>query len=141
MANTALTDLTANTTPALTDILYLVDDPSGTPLSQKITLQTVLNLMRAVPYTSKTADYPAVAADEFIAVNTNAGNVTITLPSVGSVYTGKRYVIKVIEASNDCIVAGTIDGGTDITLDTLHQSLVVVSNGTNWYVESLYTPA
>lgn len=37
MANTKITDLTANTAPAASDLLPMVDDPGGTPLSQKIT--------------------------------------------------------------------------------------------------------
>jgi hypothetical protein len=41
MADTKLTALTANTTPALTDILYIVDDPGGTPASQKVTLTSI----------------------------------------------------------------------------------------------------
>jgi hypothetical protein len=34
-----LTDLTALTTPIKTDIMYVVDDPDGTPLPRKLTLQ------------------------------------------------------------------------------------------------------
>jgi hypothetical protein len=37
-ADTKVTALTANSDPQATDILYMVDDPGGTPLSQKITL-------------------------------------------------------------------------------------------------------
>ena len=37
MASTKLTALTAATTGASTDIIYIVVDPSGTPLSRKIT--------------------------------------------------------------------------------------------------------
>lgn len=36
-ADTKTTALTENTTPAETDIIYIVDDPGGTPASQKIT--------------------------------------------------------------------------------------------------------
>ena len=42
LAASAVTGLTANTTPALTDIIYMVDDPSGSPLSQKITIANLL---------------------------------------------------------------------------------------------------
>jgi len=42
MADSKLTGLTANTSPALTDLTYLVDDPGGTPLSQKITVADLL---------------------------------------------------------------------------------------------------
>lgn len=36
-----LTAYTENTTPVSTDILYIVDDPAGTPLTQKITVATL----------------------------------------------------------------------------------------------------
>jgi hypothetical protein len=42
MANAKITALTSNTTPALTDVLAIVDDPGGSPLTQKITLGTML---------------------------------------------------------------------------------------------------
>lgn len=40
-----VTALTANTAPVLTDIVYLVDDPGGSALSQKITLQSLRRLL------------------------------------------------------------------------------------------------
>lgn len=47
MADTKVTALTANTTPLNTDIMYIVDDPGGTPLGQKITLANLFNLVGA----------------------------------------------------------------------------------------------
>lgn len=41
MADTKVENLTANTTPALTDRLYIVDDPAGSPLGQYITVQNL----------------------------------------------------------------------------------------------------
>ena len=38
MADTKITALTANSTPLGTDLTVIIDDPGGTPLSQKITL-------------------------------------------------------------------------------------------------------
>lgn len=38
MADAKLTALTAETSPTTDDLLYLVDDPAGTPASKKITL-------------------------------------------------------------------------------------------------------
>ena len=37
MADSKLTALTALGTPADADILYVVDDPAGTPVSKKVT--------------------------------------------------------------------------------------------------------
>ena len=36
MADTKVTGLGANTAPIATDLLYMVDDPGGTPASQKV---------------------------------------------------------------------------------------------------------
>lgn len=44
MADSKLADLTATTTPATTDLAYLVVDPAGTPLDRKV---TVGNLLKA----------------------------------------------------------------------------------------------
>jgi hypothetical protein len=43
MTSTKLTGLTAITSPSLSDILYLVSSPGSSPLSQKITVQNLLN--------------------------------------------------------------------------------------------------
>lgn len=43
MSSKKITELTENTTPVSTDILVIVDDPAGTPLTQKITLANILS--------------------------------------------------------------------------------------------------
>jgi len=48
MADQKLTALTENTTPALTDIVYMVDDPGGSPISKKITVANILSLLHPV---------------------------------------------------------------------------------------------
>lgn len=42
MADAKITALTANTTPIPTDVTVLVDDPAGTPVTQKVTLGNLL---------------------------------------------------------------------------------------------------
>lgn len=44
MADQKITDLTALAAPALTDLLAVVDDPSGTPATKKATIAAVLAL-------------------------------------------------------------------------------------------------
>lgn len=44
MADQKITALSGNTTPLTTDILPMVDDPGGTPATQKITIGNVLSL-------------------------------------------------------------------------------------------------
>lgn len=74
MADSKLTGLTANTTPALTDLLYLVDDPGGTPLSQKI---TVANLL-ATPSPTLVTPILGVATGTTLSL-TPAGSIQNTL--------------------------------------------------------------
>ena len=45
MADAKITDLNANTTPVSTDLLAIVDDPSGSPETQKITLEYIKKLL------------------------------------------------------------------------------------------------
>ena len=146
MANTKISALTANTTPALTDILPMVDDPAGTPATQKVTLQSVSNLVRAIPYTSKTANYTATESDEFIAVDATAGAVVITLPAVASTRVGKVYTVKKVDASGNAAslnpnASETIDGSA-ATLDitTQWQSITIINTGAAWLVVSEYVP-
>jgi hypothetical protein len=42
MADTKITALTENTTPEVTDLLVMVDNPEGTPVTQKMTIGTLL---------------------------------------------------------------------------------------------------
>jgi hypothetical protein len=50
MADAKISSLTANTTPLETDLLVMVDDPSGTPLTQKMTMKTAKDMMLANYY-------------------------------------------------------------------------------------------
>ncbi len=51
MADSKITQLTENTSPALTDLLVLEDDPGGTPLTQKVTVATLKNAVSVItPY-------------------------------------------------------------------------------------------
>lgn len=86
---------------------------------------------------TKTADYTATVTDGVILVDTNAAAVTITLPTaVGN--TGKRFIIKVIDATNTTTIDGdgteTIDGATTKSLSTLWETIRIISDGANWLI-------
>lgn len=52
--NQKLTELTETTGPATSDLLYVVVDPSGTPLSRKATIDNVVkSVTLTIPYTAK----------------------------------------------------------------------------------------
>lgn len=70
MADAKITALTANTTPAVGDILPMVDDPAGSPLTQKITLSDLLKVINGLTVDSS----PDKAADYVATYDTSAGS-------------------------------------------------------------------
>ena len=44
MADTKLSAITENVSPALEDLIYTVDDPSGTPVEKRVTLANLFSL-------------------------------------------------------------------------------------------------
>ncbi len=49
MADTSIKNLSEDTTPLVTDILPMVQDPSGTPVTKKVTIANVLALASTIP--------------------------------------------------------------------------------------------
>ena len=67
MADTKLTDLSAIGTPAVEDLIYIVDDPAGTPVSKKSTLAQIAPVIGAVtPTTVASRPSPAAAGRLFL---------------------------------------------------------------------------
>lgn len=60
MADSKISALTALTTPASEDLLVVIDDPSGTPTSKKMTLQS---LFGAVPANTVFSGTVSVSGD------------------------------------------------------------------------------
>lgn len=92
----------------------------------------------SVPTATKTTSYTISASDTVIFADATSGGVTITLP-VASGLAGYRFYVKRIDNSaNTCSVArsgsDTIDGQTSFTIDQQYTAVMVVSNGTNWYI-------
>lgn len=64
MADEKLTQKTANTDPQATDMLWLEDDPGGTPLSQNITVQDLMEFLTTVAETALAAADSLVVFDD-----------------------------------------------------------------------------
>ena len=67
MANAKITALNANTAPIKTDILAIVDDPGGTPVTEKITLADLLKVINGL-----TAETAPATADELALYDASA---------------------------------------------------------------------
>lgn len=134
---TDILDLTLTTTPALTDRMYLGVDPAGTPLDRASALDSVRTLFRG--YAAKTANYTAVSADRFIAVDATAGAVTITLTAVASLPVGHTLIIKKTDSTVNAVIvdansAELIDGATIQILFTQYASITIVNTGAAWLI-------
>lgn len=89
MADTKTTGLTENTAPVTTDLMYMVDDPGGSALSQKMTLATMRAFVKAT------------GGRELIAENTPTGNST-SFASIPATY--KHLVIEYVCRSDKAAV-------------------------------------
>jgi hypothetical protein len=87
MAATRIENLTDLSAPVATDVLPVVDDPSGTPVTKKITISNILG----TTYTSNID-----LADNYLDVK------KITIPADPAADYGRVY-IKQVDASNDGI--------------------------------------
>lgn len=90
--------------------------------------------------TTKTANYSVTSSDYTIICNNTSGSITIGLPAVSGC-AGRIYVIKKISASANNVVidaSGTekIDGIATKTLTNQYESVMIQSDGTNWFVLS-----
>lgn len=72
-------NLTALTAPAAADLLYIVDDPSGTPTGKKITVQNLLGAGRSIAWltnngTLRSQAYTTPTAAAFAQAATGSGS-------------------------------------------------------------------
>lgn len=87
---------------------------------------------------TKTSNYTIGSSDTVIFADATSGNVTITLPVASGLAGYKFFVKRIDSSSNTCTVArsgsDTIDGLTSLTIDQQYTSIMVVSNGSNWFI-------
>lgn len=92
----------------------------------------------ALATSTKTSSYTMTSTDTVIFANALTNSVTITLPTAASL-PGYRFYIKRIDGSvNPCAVmrsgSDTIDGQTSFTIDQQYTAVMLVSNGSAWYI-------
>ncbi|MDN5275538.1 MAG: hypothetical protein JWN33_187 [Candidatus Saccharibacteria bacterium] len=117
----------------------LITLPAGTA-NQQLTMVSGYPAWRDTTYptSAKTSNYSIGASDTVIFANAFSAAVTITLPTPSS-FAGYRFYIKRIDSvyANACTVAtagGSIDGQPTFTLNIQYMSVMVVSDGTGWFI-------
>jgi hypothetical protein len=108
MADSKLTALSEVSVPALEDLLYLVDDPSGTPVSNKVTAQRLLGQMlpsicqgRLTLVSGVSAYTPQSATPS----STDTGTEVITFAAAHGWATGTVFIT---DATVGGLTAGTV---------------------------------
>lgn len=90
-------------------------------------LGTVTNI------TNASSPYTVLATDFLIRCDTSSGAITLNLPAATG--SGRRYIIKVIDATNSVTIDGnssdTIDGATTKVLSTLYEVVTIMDVASN----------
>lgn len=137
MADSKISALTALTQPTADDLLPIVDDISGTPVTKKISR---INLMKGViEPTAKTANYTVTANDEMILGNATGGTITFSLPAITGTQ-GKRYYFKKVDNSANAVIVDpdaseTIDGVSNYQLTNQYEGILIESDGSTWWIK------
>lgn len=139
MADQKITELTALTTPATEDLLAIVDDPAGTPITKKITLANLLTLFLSnvvvQTLTSSSGTYTPTSGMKkvlMIAVGPGGDGGAITAADESSGGGGgggtaiKLFTAADIGASKPFTVGQTSGNNT-----TLNTSTLVANSGSN----------
>lgn len=95
MADNEITNLTANTAPAITDIIPMVDDPTGVPVTQKITLSNLLKVINGLTEDAS----PDAAADFLLSYDTSASAVKKVKPENLSTSAATKGRAEILSAS------------------------------------------
>lgn len=120
MADQKITALTENTAPVLTDILPMVDDPAGTPATQKISLSTLADL-----FTNNSIYRQAIINGNF---DVWQRGTTVTPPDVSTMFLADRWADTISK-----------DGGTLPTLSRTRQTLTAGELSNSYYFTRLNT--
>lgn len=133
MANTKFTELTENTSRHFNDLLAMVDDPAGTPLSQKIKFLNatglIVNAQTGTTYTYLTGDYGKLVT------HTNAAAIAGTLPQAGASFPANWFVFVQNRGAGAVTITpttSTIDGAATLVLNQ-NEGALIVSDGTNYF--------
>lgn len=129
MADVKITDYTELTTPAEVDLLEIVDDPAGTPISKKVTVKSLLDTR--LNYSIVGSDFSLTAGTGVQSAFPTTGDVFTLVASTTYEFEGAYYIDK---SGTTCTtaMAFALAGGasiTSITYTAIAQNVAVNTTG------------
>ena len=118
MADSKITQLTELTTPAVGDLLAIVDDPSGSPETKKITVSSLMTLAGAAYWTDVPGTPTRVSDTQFTITDTSNANLYDLLFKKG-------VVLKWLESTTfqTAMVISSSYGTNTVTVNIVGDSL------------------
>ena len=115
---TALTDL--GTAVIGTDILHIIDDPAGTPVNKKISIDSLMNNMPSFLAFDSTAQAltAAGAVNITTAVTTIASSAAIALTLINGNAGQIKIITMITDGGTATLTPATLNGYTTIAFDT-----------------------
>jgi len=136
-------DATAAGTPDKNKILYnYIEGMATAAFADEGTNTIVRNNFGFSNVKTVTSDYTMKWADEIILADASSAAIKVTLPDPAA-YPGYSLMIKKIDSSTNAVTVEvadtanqTIDGATSVSLANQWDKVVVVSDGSDWYIKA-----
>lgn len=136
---TALSDL--GTSIASEDLLHVIDDPGGSPVNKRVSLQNILHhLPTHIAYNSmETVDVGTNAISVFTAISEVENADTIKSSTLANGIAGQiKYIYRKSGTAVVDVTPSSLLGYTKITLTSIGSSVTLLFNGSEWVIVGIH---